>query len=231
MYAYPSENSSKLPQIKLFAEANIPTIFGEFRIHVFHNEEDEKEHFALTLGDISDGRGLLVRMHSECMTGESLGSLRCDCKNQLDSSMYMISQAGRGIIVYLRQEGRGIGLGNKIRAYALQEQGLDTIEANHQLGFAGDERKFSMAVSILKYFNVRSLLLLTNNPDKINALSDQGIELIQRVPLEIRPTEYSREYLKTKRDKSGHMLRYIDDWQAVLVDLPIDWDDDSGEYE
>jgi 3,4-dihydroxy 2-butanone 4-phosphate synthase/GTP cyclohydrolase II len=230
--SHPGNQPSKLPKVELFAEASIPTAWGDFRIHVFHNNLDKKEHFALTLGDVTDSKGILVRVHSECLTGESLGSLRCDCKLQLDASIRMISQAGRGIIIYLRQEGRGIGLGNKIKAYALQEEGLDTIQANHQLGFAADLRSFNMAVSILKYFNIKSLLLLTNNPDKVDALQGHGIDLIQRVPLEIEPTEYSREYLRTKRDKSGHLLEHVDDWKAILVDLPVDpGSEDPGEYD
>ncbi len=224
MFNFLSKKKDDTQEISLFAEAKLPTQYGEFHVYVFRNDRDDKEHLALTVGEVRNERGLLVRVHSECLTGETLGSLRCDCREQLDSSLKMISLAGRGILVYLRQEGRGIGLGNKIKAYALQDQGLDTIEANHQLGFAADERDYSLAVSILKYFDVKSLLLLTNNPEKIRDLSEHGIEVIQRVPIEIEPTEFSREYLRTKRDKSGHLLDHLDDVDVKLVDLPLDPD-------
>jgi GTP cyclohydrolase II len=224
MFRFLSKRKDELPKITLFAEAKLPTPYGEFHVYVFRNDRDNKEHLALTMGDIRGERGILVRVHSECFTGETLGSLRCDCREQLESSMRMIGQAGRGIIIYLRQEGRGIGLGNKIRAYALQDQGLDTIEANHQLGFAADQRDYHLAVSILKHFEVKSLLLLTNNPEKIRDLSEHGIEIIQRVPLEARPTEYSREYLKTKRDKAGHLLEHLEDFEGKVLDLPLNSD-------
>jgi 3,4-dihydroxy 2-butanone 4-phosphate synthase/GTP cyclohydrolase II len=231
MFPFPSKKAHRLPKIELFAEAKLPTPYGEFVVHVFKNDLDDKEHLALTMGDVKGGRGLLVRVHSECLTGESLRSLRCDCHDQLDASMKMIAQAGRGIIVYLRQEGRGIGLGNKVRAYALQDQGLDTIEANHQLGFDADERDYHIAVSILKYFDVKSLLLITNNPEKIRDLREHDIEIIQRVPIEIEPNEYSRNYLKTKRDKAGHMLSNydLDDDKCRLVDLRVEPGDDEKE--
>ncbi|HDS29664.1 MAG TPA: GTP cyclohydrolase II [Firmicutes bacterium] len=221
MFRFPSKKNRELPQITLFADARLPTPYGEFHVHVFRNDRDNKEHLALTMGDVGGERGILVRVHSECLTGETLGSLRCDCREQLESSMKMISQAGRGILIYLRQEGRGIGLGNKIRAYALQDKGLDTIEANHQLGFAADERDYHLAVSILKFFDVKSLLLLTNNPEKIRDLSEHGIEIIQRVPLEVEPNEYSRGYLKTKRDKAGHLLEHLEDFEGKVIDLPL----------
>jgi len=222
------------PKICLYAEANLPTSFGEFRIHVFRNNRDDKEHLAMTLGEVSGGRGILVRVHSECLTGESLGSLRCDCHDQLLASMKMIAQAGRGMVIYLRQEGRGIGLGNKVRAYALQDQGLDTVEANHQLGFEADERNYLMAVNILKYFDIKSLLLITNNPEKIRDLTEHGIEIIQRVPVEIAPTKYTKDYLKTKRDKSGHLLvnTQLDDEKCCqVVDFPVEPDAGEGKPE
>jgi 3,4-dihydroxy 2-butanone 4-phosphate synthase / GTP cyclohydrolase II len=224
MFPFLSKKVHKLPKIELFAEARLPTHYGEFKVYVFRSNIDDKEHLALTMGDVKGGRGLLVRVHSECLTGESLGSLRCDCHDQLDQSMKMIAQAGRGVVVYLRQEGRGIGLGNKVKAYALQDQGLDTIEANHQLGFDADERDYHIAVSILKFFDIKSLLLITNNPEKIRDLKEHGIEIIQRVPIEIEPTEHSRAYLKAKRDKSGHLLTnvHLDDDNCRLVDLRIE---------
>jgi 3,4-dihydroxy 2-butanone 4-phosphate synthase / GTP cyclohydrolase II len=233
MFPFHSRKASGLPVIYLYAEAKLPTLYGEFIVQVFRNNRDDKEHIALTMGDVKGSRGLLVRVHSECLTGESLMSLRCDCHDQLETSMRMIAQAGRGIIVYLRQEGRGIGLGNKVRAYALQDKGLDTIEANHQLGFDADERNYLMAVSILKYYDVKSLLLITNNPEKIRDLKEHGIEIIQRVPIEIEPNQYSRSYLKAKRDKSGHLLNNfnLDDEGCSLVDLRVEPGDKKTESE
>ena len=221
MYRISPENQSEIPKIKLYSEADLPTRFGDFRVFVFKNDQDDKEHLALTMGDVISARGLLVRVHSECLTGESLGSLRCDCRDQLNESMRMISKAGRGLIIYLRQEGRGIGLGNKVRAYDLQDKGMDTIDANHQLGFGSDDRDYAMAVAILKYFGIKSLLLITNNPEKIRDLKEHGIEIIQRVPIEIQPTKHSRKYLKAKRDKAGHMLEHLDldDAELRLVNL------------
>jgi len=218
-----------IPRVTKYSEAHLPTHFGDFRVIVFHNDRDDKEHLALVSGDITDSRGILVRVHSECLTGESLASLRCDCADQLHESMRMISKAGRGIIIYLRQEGRGIGLGNKVRAYDLQDNGMDTIDANHQLGFGADERKYEMAVAILKYFNIKSLLLITNNPEKIKDLKEHGIEIIQRVPIEIEPNEYSRDYLRTKRDKAGHLLNHVnlDSMNVKLVDLPVSTPDND----
>jgi GTP cyclohydrolase II len=229
MFPFSSRKVSGIPKIRLYAEAQLPTPYGEFAVYVFRTDRDDKEHIALTMGDVKSGRGLLVRVHSECLTGESFHSLRCDCNDQLDKSMKMIAQAGRGIVVYLRQEGRGIGLGNKVRAYALQDKGLDTNEANHQLGFDADERDYHVAVAILKFFDIRSLLLITNNPEKIRDLKEHGIEIIQRVPIEIEPNKYSCDYLRTKRDKSGHMLTniHLDDNTCRLVDLKIEPGDEK----
>jgi GTP cyclohydrolase II len=229
MFPFQSRKPSGLPVISLYAEAKLPTPYGEFSVHVFRNNRDNKEHLALTMGDVAHSRGLLVRVHSECLTGESLMSLRCDCHEQLETSMKMIAQAGRGIVIYLRQEGRGIGLGNKVRAYALQDQGMDTVEANHQLGFDADERNYLIAASILKYFDVKSLLLITNNPEKIRDLKEHGIEIIQRVSIEIEPNKYSRSYLKAKRDKAGHILNNynLDDDSCRMVDLRVEPGDDK----
>jgi len=214
----------------MYSEAKLPTEFGDFRVLVFRNDRDNKEHLALTMGDIEHARGILVRVHSECLTGEVLHSLRCDCREQLQESMRMVAKAGRGLIIYLRQEGRGIGLGNKVRAYALQDDGMDTIDANHQLGFGSDDRDYTMAVAILKAFDIKSLLLITNNPEKISDLKEHGIEIIQRVPIEIQPNKYSRSYLKTKRDKAGHMLDHLDldDADLRLVD-PSKLQDDCSD--
>jgi len=233
MFRFQARKYEKIPEVSLYSEAKLPTSMGEFRVYVFRSSVDEKEHVALAMGDVKSARGILVRVHSECLTGEVLGSLRCDCREQLQESMRMIAKAGRGLVIYLRQEGRGIGLGNKVRAYALQDQGLDTIDANHQLGFGSDDRDYAMAVAILKFFDIRSLLLVTNNPEKIADLKEHGIEIIQRVPIEIEPNEYSREYLRTKRDKAGHMLEHLDldDIECRIVDLPVEStsQDDSEE--
>jgi GTP cyclohydrolase II len=212
------------PNITLYAMADLPTCHGEFKVWVFHNDQDDKEHVALTMGNVGSATEILVRVHSECLTGESLSSLRCDCREQLHESMRMISNAGRGLVVYLRQEGRGIGLGNKVKAYALQDSGMDTYEANHQLGFDADERDYSMAVSILKFFNVISLFLITNNPEKIRDIREHGIEIIKRVPVEIKPTEFSEKYLHTKRDRGGHMLDNLDARKANIhsISEPLD---------
>jgi GTP cyclohydrolase II len=229
MFRFRTEKAGRIPEVTRFSEAKLPTEFGDFRVIVFRNDRDNKEHLALTLGDVESARGILVRVHSECLTGEVLHSLRCDCREQLQESMHMVAKAGRGIIIYLRQEGRGIGLGNKVRAYALQDGGMDTIDANHQLGFSSDDRDYTMAVAILKAFEIKSLLLITNNPEKIRDLREHGIEIIQRVPIEIQPNKYSRVYLRTKRDKAGHMLDHLDldDPELRLVDPTVLQDDCS----
>lgn len=192
----------------VYSETNLPTQYGNFKVFVFHNNMDDKEHLAIVKGDISDGENVLVRMHSECLTSEVLGSLKCDCREQLQQALQYISQKGRGIVLYLRQEGRGIGLGNKIRAYALQEQGYDTVQANHILGFPDDLRQYDIAAAILKELGVNSVKLLTNNPNKIKGLEQFGIEVNERIPLQITPNQYNRFYLMTKSQKSGHLIDF-----------------------
>lgn len=182
-------------------EVKFPTRFGEFRLIPYI--ENDKCHLVLVMGNPNDNS--LVRLHSECLTGESLSSLRCDCGEQLEKSMQMIAKEGNGVLIYLRQEGRGIGLLNKMKAYALQDRGADTVEANHQLGFRADERDYSAAAQILKELGLRKIRLLTNNPDKIKGLNGT-IEVVERIPLVARPNRYNKKYLKAKKEKMGHEI-------------------------
>lgn len=181
-------------------EVRFPTEFGEFRL-IPYIDKVERCHIVLVMGELKDDA--LVRIHSECLTGDTLASLRCDCGNQLRKAMKMISLQGKGVVVYLRQEGRGIGLLNKMKAYALQDEGLDTVEANHQLGFKADERDYSIAASILKDLGLRKIRLLTNNPDKIKGLNG-SIEVVERIPLTVKANKYNEKYLNTKKQKMGH---------------------------
>jgi 3,4-dihydroxy 2-butanone 4-phosphate synthase / GTP cyclohydrolase II len=188
------------------AAARLPTAFGEFRIVVYRDIPTGKEHAAIVKGDVEGEEGLLCRIHSECLTGDIFQSLRCDCGPQLAASLRLIAEAGKGLILYLRQEGRDIGLTSKILAYELQEQGLDTVEANLQLGHPVDARSYEAAHDMLRDLGVRSIRLLTNNPAKISALQGLGIPIMERVPLVVAPNPSNAGYLDAKRDKMGHLL-------------------------
>ena len=186
--------------------AQLPTRFGEFEIFGFENEVDGEEAAALIKGKIQKDQTALVRIHSQCFTGDTLHSLKCDCGEQLEQALAKIQAEGHGILIYQMQEGRGIGLLNKLYAYELQDRGVDTVEANLQLGFEADQRSYSFCAQILKYFGVVKIRLMSNNPDKIQGLSGEGIEVVERVPLIVKASSLSQNYLKTKKEKLGHLL-------------------------
>jgi len=201
--------------VQLVAVADLPSRFGEFQICGFVSPCDQKEHTAIIKGDVVDKEGVVTRVHSECLTGDVMGSKRCDCRDQLLESLKIIEKEGTGIVLYLRQEGRNIGLTEKIKAYALQDQGLDTIDANIHLGYQPDERDYGIAANCLKNLKVKSIKLLTNNPEKIQQLMAAGIKIDERLPLIIEPSEHSRAYLETKAARSGHLLGNLSDTRDV----------------
>jgi 3,4-dihydroxy 2-butanone 4-phosphate synthase/GTP cyclohydrolase II len=197
------------PRLREAAIAKLPTEFGDFEIHAYEDLSNGQEHVALVLGDIGDGHAVLVRVHSSCLTGDVFHSSRCDCGPQLHTAMERITAEGRGVILYLNQEGRGIGLANKIRAYALQDEGYDTVEANERLGFDADQREYGLGVRILSDLGVRSMRLLTNNPRKRAGVETHGMSVSELLPIEIPASEFTRRYLQTKKEKLGHLLSSV----------------------
>ena len=187
-------------------DTNLPSKYGAFQLYLYRSETDNKEHIALVKGTIAPDVPMLVRVHSECLTGDVFGSLRCDCNEQLVASLQMVEKEGRGVVLYMRQEGRGIGLVNKLKAYKLQDDGMDTVEANEKLGFRPDLRDYGIGAQILRDLQVGKMRLMTNNPKKIVGLSGYGLEIVERVPLEVDPNFFNEQYLKAKRDKLGHLI-------------------------
>lgn len=199
-------HASNTTCVSLVATAALPTRFGTFTIVAFANNKDHKEHVAIIKGEVVEKENVLTRVHSECLTGDALGSLRCDCRDQLITALELLEKEGEGIVLYLRQEGRGIGLLNKIRAYALQDQGYDTVEADEILGFSGDEREYDIAAQMLAALKIRSIRLITNNPKKIENLKQHGVRVVDRVPHIMPTNQYNEFYLETKQKKAGHLL-------------------------
>jgi len=194
--------------VRIVAVAKLPSRFGEFRVVAFWNNRDRKDHLAIVRGDVVGAEGVAVRLHSECLTGDVLGSLRCDCRDQLETALARIGGLERGVVLYLRQEGRGIGLANKIRAYALQDRGLDTVEANLALGFRDDERDYAVAAHMLHSLGLGPIHLMTNNPDKVSQLQKHGVQVASRLPHLLPPNPHNRFYLETKARRSGHVIDF-----------------------
>lgn len=192
--------------VRFVESSKLPTPWAVFDMHGFEDAENDKEHLVLSLGDISNGEPVLARVHSECLTGDALFSMRCDCGSQLQSALQKIAEEGRGAVLYLRQEGRGIGLLNKIKAYKLQDQGADTVEANEQLGFGADMRDYSICKVMLDFLNIKQVRLMTNNPRKVDALKSQGINVVERIPLRTGQNPHNAKYLATKAGKLGHLM-------------------------
>ena len=192
--------------VRYVESSRLPTAWGDFSMHGFEDPDNNKEHVVLTMGDVSDGEPVLARIHSECLTGDALFSMRCDCGNQLQAALKAISEEGRGALFYLRQEGRGIGLLNKIKAYKLQDAGADTVEANEQLGFGADMRDYSVLGAMVEHLKIKSVRLMTNNPRKVAALEENGVEVVERLALHTDSNPHNEKYLQTKAGKLGHMF-------------------------
>ena len=192
--------------ITFIETSELPTDIANFKVHAFTEKENKKDHLVIAFGDLSSDQPVLARIHSQCITGESFFSMRCDCRFQLTESLEQITKNGSGVIFYLQQEGRGIGLSNKIRAYKLQDEGMDTVEANHQLGFHEDERNYEIVVSMAEHLNIKSVNLMTNNPKKINALEKMGLIINKRVPILSKSNKHNKKYLSTKALKLGHLI-------------------------
>lgn len=203
LIAYRRKSESMVDFVR---EVNMPTRYGSFRLHLFECHAERKHHVALVKGDVAVDEPVLVRVHSECLTGDVFGSSRCDCGDQLRQAMELVEEAGRGVVLYMRQEGRGIGLANKIHAYELQENGMDTVEANEHLGFAADLREYGVGAQILSMLGLKKIRLLTNNPRKVVGLEAYGLEIVERVPVVHAPTDHNRRYLETKKQRLGHIL-------------------------
>ena len=195
-----------ISKLKFIETSNLPTDIGNFKVHAFTDSNDLKDHLAISIGDLNVDKPILSRIHSQCVTGESFFSLRCDCRYQLTESLNQIAKKGLGVIFYLQQEGRGIGLSNKIRAYNLQDKGLDTVEANHQLGFEEDERSYETVSAMINFLGIKKIDLMTNNPKKIDALKSYGVIINQRVPLSTNTNKHNKKYISTKIKKLGHLL-------------------------
>lgn len=214
---FSGDSSSARPEVVRYSEADLPTEYGTFRVVVYREKGSPHEHCAIVHGEVRGRSDVLARVHSECLTGEVLHSLKCDCREQLDLALRRIAAREAGVVLYLRQEGRGIGLGNKIRAYALQEQGADTVDANTLLGFEPDLRRYHVASAMLQDLGVRTIALMTNNPDKVAALRADGVAVTRRVEHAVEPHEHNRAYLETKRERMGHLIA-----EAVAARLAAD---------
>ena len=216
------DGAARIPhaEVQLVSIADLPTRFGHFRAVAFTPDSQGKEHIAIVRGQVRGSRNVPVRVHSECLTGDVIGSLRCDCRDQLEQALEHLGTMKEGVLLYLRQEGRGIGLTNKIRAYALQDDGHDTVEANHLLGFGDDERDYTVAADMLRALGVKSVKLMTNNPRKVTGLRERGITVAGRIPIVIAPNRHNAEYLRTKQRRSGHWLGVLPAVQPVSMPKP-----------